>query len=358
MIKTVVKSGRKELLETACDRERVAILFNPASGAQKAEIRRARLEQLARAAGLTGELGITDHERGATPLAEKAVADGMERLLVCGGDGSLAEAAGVLAGTPVALAALPGGTGNLIALNLGLPTDRGAALRLALTGAARPVDVGRANGQAFLLMAGMGLDAHMIRDANRALKDRLGVLAYFVAALRNLRRRPVRYAITIDGRHIVRRGNSVLVANMGKITGGLKLVPGADPEDGLLEVVILRADGLGKLALLLARTWVGRHAGDPLLEIYRGREILIETTSPQPVQFDGNLLPPTTRLHACVEPQALPIVRPPGGEATRASATVPVVIARYFRAAWGLLAGGVRSRISSSHVLAGLTPRS
>jgi diacylglycerol kinase (ATP) len=340
MIDTTPTHDEKALLEVACDRERVAILFNPASGAQDGEARRAALERLARDAGLSCELGVTDRDRGATPLAEQAVRDGMERLLVSGGDGSLTEAAGALAGSPVALAALPGGTGNLLALNLGLPTDPEAAMRLALTGEALPLDVGRANGRVFLLMAGMGLDAHMVHDADRRLKDRLGVLAYFLAALRHLGRRPVRYEITLDGQVLYRRAKTVLVANLGRITGGLELVPGADPDDGWLEVVILRAENLWDLILLAARALVGRHVDDPMLEIYPAKEITIETATPQPVQIDGNELEPTTQLHVRVEPGALRLVRAPAAEASVSLAARPVVaLARNVSTAWGLLAG-------------------
>ena len=314
MTETAAPPDEKQLIEAACDRERVAIIFNPASGTQDGETRRAALEELARGVGLTCELGLTDRDRGATPLAEQAVADGMERLLVSGGDGSITEAAAALAGTPVALAVLPGGTGNLLALNLGLPADPEAAVRVALTGEARPLDVGRANDAVFVLMAAWA-DAHMVRDADRQLKDRLGVLAYFVAAVRNLGRRPVRYAITLDGRTIHRRAKTVMVANLGRITGGLELVPGADPEDGRLDVAILRAEGLWDLALLAGRALVGRHADDPSLEFYQAREILIETPAPQPVQIDGNEQPPTARLHVRVEPGALRLVRAPTTEA-------------------------------------------
>jgi diacylglycerol kinase (ATP) len=340
MVEAVDSQGGKELLESVCDLERVAIIFNPASGVQDAETRRATLQQLARDAGLTCELGITDVDRGAAPLAEQAVADGMERLLVSGGDGSLTEAAHALAGSRTALAVLPGGTGNLLALNLGLPTDPDAAVRLALTGEARPMDVGRANGAAFLLMAGMGLDAHMVRDADRELKDRLGVLAYFIAAFRNLGRGPVRYAITLDGRLLYRRAKTVLVANMGKITGGLELVPGADPEDGLLDVVILRAQGFWDLTRLAGLALLGRHVDDPGVEIHKAREILIVTVLPQPVQIDGNELEPTTRLHVQVEPGALRVVRAPTVEDNIPLVARPVVaLARNVGIAWALLAG-------------------
>jgi diacylglycerol kinase (ATP) len=303
--------GEAKLLETACDRERVAIIFNPASGSEDSETRRTTLEELARAAGLSCELTETDQDQGAAPLAQQAVADGMERVLVSGGDGSVMEAAGAVAGTGVALAVLPGGTANLLSHNLGLPTDAEAAMRVALTGEARPMDVGRANGTVFTIMAGMGMDAAMVRDADRELKDRLGVLAYFVAVLRNIRRPPLRYLITIDGRRLRRRAQTVLVANLGRITGGVELVLEADPGDGRLEVAILRAHGLWDLAVLAGRTLLKRQRGDPRLEVHRGRQIVIETGSPQPVQLDGNEVPPTTRLEIHVEPGALQIVRAP-----------------------------------------------
>jgi diacylglycerol kinase (ATP) len=335
--------GEVQLLETACERERVAIIFNPASGSEDSETRRAQLEELTVAAGLTCELRETDRDQGAAPLARAAREAGMERVLISGGDGSVMEAADVLAGSEVALAVLPGGTGNLLALNLGLPTETDAAVELALTGRARPLDVGRANDNVFLVMAGIGWDARMIRDAGRELKDRLGALAYFLSAWRNMGQPPIRFTITIDGQRLVRRAQSVLVANLGRITGGLELVPGADPEDGLLDVAILRAQGVRELAVILWRGLIGQRRSDVLLEIRRGREIVIETELPQAVQLDGNEAEPATRLEVRVEPGALQLVRAPTtdeqGRPLPESPQTP--LARGASAAlWPLLLGG------------------
>lgn len=94
----------------------------------------------------------------------------------------MAEAAHVLAGTTTSLAVVPSGSANLLALNLGIPTDREGAMRLALAGQAHPTDVARTTLGAFVIAAGMGLDARIMRDADRTLKDRYGHLAYFMAA--------------------------------------------------------------------------------------------------------------------------------------------------------------------------------
>ncbi|MCA1597057.1 MAG: diacylglycerol kinase, partial [Chloroflexi bacterium] len=258
--------GVKELLESTCDLERVAVVFNPASGVEDLTTRRSGLEKLVRGAGLQCELTETDKDTGAAPLARKAVEDRMERVLVSGGDGSVTEAADILAGTDVTLGVLPGGTGNLLALNLGIPADSERALDLALKGQPRAIDVGRANGKVFLILAGMGADARMIRDADRETKQRLGVMAYFLAALRQIRRQRVRYTIRIDGRTLVRRAMTVMVANLGRITAGVELVPGCDPYDGLLEVAILRVRGPIDIAALALSVLLGSRRRD-LLEV-------------------------------------------------------------------------------------------
>ncbi|HET6384693.1 MAG TPA: diacylglycerol kinase family protein [Armatimonadota bacterium] len=307
----------RELLETTCDLERVAIVFNPVSGTLDGEARRLTLETAARGAGLKCDLVETDKVAGARPLAEQAVRDGMERLLVSGGDGSATEAADALTGSGVTLALLPSGTGNLLALNLGIPTDCEEAMRLALTGQPRPFDVGRANGAAFLIMAGMGVDARMVHDADRAAKRRLGVLAYFIAAWRHLGRRFVFYTVIIDGRRIRRIAQSVIVANVGKITGGIEMVPGASPRDGLLDVAILRARGPIQMASLATRALLGRNRSDNLLEIHRGKRIVIQTPRPQLIEIDGNEVTPSNRLEITIEPSSLQLICPePAGAST------------------------------------------
>jgi YegS/Rv2252/BmrU family lipid kinase len=314
-----------ELLEGECrPQQQVAIIFNPASGNADPGTRRGKLEELAQAAGLTCDLTETDREKGAAPLAQEAVNDGMERVLVSGGDGSMAEAAGALAGTDSALAVIPGGTGNLLAVNLGLPTDPKEAMDLALNGEAKPTDVGRANGQVFLIMAGMGADARMIREADREMKNRLGPLAYFLTAFRNLGRTRVTYRVTIDGRRFRRRAHTVLVANLGRVTGGVELVPNTGPDNGMLEVAILRARGFWGLAQVAVNAMLGRTRSDNLFEIHHGREVLIRTARPQPVQLDGNDAGATTRLEVHVEPGALRVVRPAEG-AANTHALVPQI---------------------------------
>jgi YegS/Rv2252/BmrU family lipid kinase len=300
----------QELLESTCDRERVGVIFNPVSGTDDPNARRSSLEALVREAGLTCGLTETDADRGAGPLAQQAVTDGMERVIVAGGDGSVTEAAHALVGTETSLAVVPGGTGNLLALNLDIPTDPKAAMRLALAGEVQPLDAGRANGTVFLVAAGMGLDARTMRDADRSLKDRYGKLAYAIAGLRNLGRRHTLFTITIDGRRMYRYGQTVLVANLSQVVAGMELVPDSDPDDGLLDVVILRTRRIRDLATLALRALLGQTRSDDLLEVHHGRHVLVETARPEPVQLDGDEIGALTRLEVTVEPSGLRLVRP------------------------------------------------
>lgn len=299
-----------QLVETTPASERVAFIFNPVSGTQDPTARRNRLEQLAQEEGLTCELDETDLKEGATLPAQQAVRDGVGRIIVSGGDGSIAEAAEVVAGTDVVLGVVPGGTGNLLALNLGLSTDPAAAMHTAAGGTIRAIDVGRANGRVFLIVAGIGADAQMVQDADRDLKRRWGVLAYFIAAWRNLGRPLGRYRITIDGQTFYRRAQTILIGNMGKITGGVELIPGADPADGMFDVAVIRARHFRDVAIVALRAILGRHQTDSLTQTFRGRRITIETNRPQPIEVDGNDIGETRRLDITLQPLALKLACP------------------------------------------------
>jgi YegS/Rv2252/BmrU family lipid kinase len=299
-----------ELLEAERHLKRVEVLFNPVCGTRDAEVRRWEVQRQVQVAGLGCNLATTEPGEGATKLAQQAVAGGMERILVCGGDGSMAEAAEALVGSSTALGVIPGGTANLLALNLGLPSDPEEATRYALTAPAYPTDIGRANGSVFLLMVGMGADAQMIRDTDREAKKRLGVYAYLRAAKRHLGRRFTFYTITIDGKRIRRRAQTVLVANLGRLTAGVELVPGTNPDDGLLEVAVVRARGVRDIAVVAARGILRRQQNDRRLEILRGKQIVIQTRRSQPIHRDGDPMPHANRLEVTVDPASLRIVRP------------------------------------------------
>ncbi|WP_328923364.1 diacylglycerol kinase family protein [Streptomyces sp. NBC_00190] len=261
--------------------------------------------------------------------AHVAEAD-IDLVVVCGGDGTVRACADVVAGTGVPLAIVPCGTGNLLARNLGLPSDPAEALREALSGEAVGLDVGRVRGDGlpparFMVMAGAGFDAAMVGDASARLKKHLGWAAYVISALRHLRDPRMRLSIRLDGgAPLERRARVVVIGNVGSLQGGLPLLPDARPDSGRLEVVLLDPHGVtGWLAAagrLVSRAHTGRPArasggpdrpvaGDPL-EYFSAARIDLSFARPQPRELDGDAFAAGIRLIAEVEPGALRVCLP------------------------------------------------
>ncbi|HEX4728717.1 MAG TPA: diacylglycerol kinase family protein, partial [Jatrophihabitans sp.] len=216
---------------------RVAVVANPAKVADLAELKR---EVAERCAGEFGWWETTEQDTGAGQ-AKAAVADGAELVLVCGGDGTTAACAGALADTGVAMAVVPAGTGNLLARNLGIPLALPDSLDVAFGEHERQLDVLDTGELRYLVMAGLGFDAALIRDTDEDLKAKVGWLAYLGGLLRAIRgRHRTRYEITIDDQPpLHRRAIGVLVANVGQLQGGITLLPNARPDDGQLDVITL-----------------------------------------------------------------------------------------------------------------------
>ncbi|HWU06048.1 MAG TPA: diacylglycerol kinase family protein [Streptomyces sp.] len=258
---------------------------------------------------------------------ERAVREGAALVVVCGGDGTVRAAAEALAGTGIPLAVVPCGTGNLLARNLGLPVKPAQALAVALRGVPHRLDLGRIEGDGmppahFTVMAGAGLDAAMLESTSDRAKALLGWPAYVMAGLRELRAPRMRLTVGIDGARPLRRtGRMVLIANTGKVQGGAALVPAAEPDDGLLDLMILDPRGpAGWLSAVasLARRWpegrTGRADGSPPVEYFTFRHADIRFEEAQPRELDGDPVPPGRRLTAQVRPGALTVLMPDGGE--------------------------------------------
>jgi len=295
---------------------RVAVVFNPVSG-HVPPGRRARAVRAALAhAGAEVTWLETSADDPGTGAAARAVRDGAEVVLVSGGDGTVMACAAALAHTGVPLAVLPGGTGNLFAANLGIPTELARAVEVALTGARRPIDVGVDGDARFLVMAGIGVDAAMLAATAPTLKRRLGWLAYVRSALGALRYPEDWFTLAVDGGvPIRRRASCVLVANLGRIQGGVRIVRGARPDDGFLDVAVIRARSVSDWVQVASRVVAGGRWGAVRVETFRARRIEVRSATPQPIEYDGDVRPPLDRLRVEVDPAALLVCVPRAGHA-------------------------------------------
>ena len=237
--------------------------------------------------------------------AEAAVARQVDLVIACGGDGTVTACAEGVAGTGVPLAVIPLGTGNLLARNVGVPMGLEEALKVALGGVQRPIDAGRANGSLFVVMAGLGLDARMLDDTSEPAKKRFGWLAYALTAVRHLADRPMKVTVQVDGgRRRQFRSSAVVVGNVGWLQGGVPLLPDAQPDDGVLDVVVLISRGLAGWLAVAADILLRRPAHGGTHRI-RFSELQVTLDSEQPWELDGEVMGSTRRLRVVAEPGAL-----------------------------------------------------
>lgn len=272
------------------------------------------------AAGWRAELAATTGPGDARLLAADAVTQGMDVVAVFGGDGTTMQAAASLVGTGVSLGVIPGGTGNLLAGNLRIPSAPAKAAQALVSARPRPFDLGRmerADGAHYFAVAcGAGYDARVMAGTLSEHKRRWGMGAYVATTLRLLSEiRSTDHVITIDGVEYDASAAMVLVANCGEVIPPyVRLGAGIRPDDGLLDVVVVRADSFGQS---LRAVWdILRMAPDvegldTFVGYARGREIRVESEPVHPVQLDGE---PggETPFTATVVPHAITIMVPGG----------------------------------------------
>jgi diacylglycerol kinase (ATP) len=248
----------------------------------------------------------------APDCARRAVKHGADLIFVWGGDGTVQRCIDALAGTGAVMAILPAGTANLLATNLGIPSgDVAAAVQTGLHGRHRPLDTGTVNGEHFAVMAGAGFDARMIADADRAMKDRLGRVAYLYTGARNLTARRVRATVDVDGeRFFEGRVSCVLAANVGKVLGGIEAFDGAQPDDGLLELGVVTAKNPAEWARTLGKLALGRAERSPFVEVTRGSEFRIGFASKLPYELDGGARGTVRKMRIKVRPRSITVCVP------------------------------------------------
>jgi YegS/Rv2252/BmrU family lipid kinase len=236
---------------------------------------------------------------------------GAELLFVWGGDGMVQRCVDAAAGSEAAVAIIPAGTANLFASNLGIPKDVRAAVDVGLHGSRRRFDLGKINGEHFAVMAGAGMDALMIRDADGALKNRFGRAAYVLTGARRIGIRRVATRVRLDGdKWFDGKASCVLIGNVGRVMGNIPVFPGGSPTDGLLDIGIVTAEGRWQWTRTLARTAFGKGRESPFVEVARGRKIEVRFSKSIPYELDGGDRKATRRLQVKVKPEAVTICVP------------------------------------------------
>jgi diacylglycerol kinase (ATP) len=278
-----------------------AVIINPVSGARGRREAARRRRELAHAVlaadGIPGEVFLTTAAQHARTLARDAVDRGARLVIAWGGDGTVNEVASVLAFGPAALGVVPAGSGNGLARTLGVPWSPAEALRVALRGADRLIDVGELGGRLFVNVAGIGLDAEVALRFNTHARERRGLLPYLALGLQSVLRDSARdYTIRLDGEPVRRRALLVFCANGQQYGSGARMIPGARLDDGVLDLMVVGDRPR------LARLWLARRvltgslpaAPDVLVRQVRSFEVTADGplrfhVDGEPVLGDGTL---------------------------------------------------------------------
>jgi diacylglycerol kinase family enzyme len=324
---------------------RAAIIYNPV----KVEIDELKAALASAEAMHTWDdslwLATTEDDPGEGQAAE-AIAANVDVVIAAGGDGTVRAVAEGLSKSGIPLTLLPSGTGNLLARNLDLElNDLESSVETAFAGVDRAIDVGlidlrRQEGtvdrHAFLVMAGLGIDAQMIENTDPALKKRAGWLAYVQAITTSLRdgnELHVRYRLD-SGRTRRATAHTFIVGNCGTLPANMMLMPDATIDDGILDIVMLRPQGaLGWVRIwvrvawengILRRTRTGRRLlGDakPIQPLHYETSETVEASfgRPETIELDGDTFGEVTAIRASVDAGGL-LVRMPQKAAEKVSA--------------------------------------
>ncbi len=209
------------------------------------------------------------------------------------------------------MAIIPAGTANLLASNLGIPTDIEGAVVTGLHGRPRRLDVARLNGERFAVMAGAGFDADMIKAADGGLKDKLGRAAYVWTGAKSLRIPPFKAKIEVDGSPWYKGSAScILAGNVGALFGGMQVFADAEPDDGLLDLAVVTADGVVQRARTVGRTIAGHPDRSPFVRVTKGRKITVKLDRKVLYELDGGARTKVKAYELEIEPGAITVCVP------------------------------------------------
>lgn len=289
----------------------VGLIYNPVAGDTAF---RHRVDQVIATLQTGGILVIpyrTTAPGDAAIGAEKLIAQGCTALLVAGGDGTIHQVVNTLVQKQVdiPLGVFPAGTANDFAAQLGLPKDPVAVCNLVLENQVRRVDLGQVNDRVFVNVASAGALTDVSYNIDLGLKNTLGKLGYYLKGLEQLPRlRPIEMEIQMDN-HIISGPISLLLVLNGGWAGGFQLVPNANMQDGLLDVLIVKACQWTEFIGLFLKLFRGEHINDPKVSFYRTDSLTVKSTTTIETDVDGEQ-GPHFPWRVGVLPGKLPIFAP------------------------------------------------
>jgi diacylglycerol kinase (ATP) len=286
------------------------IILNPASGGGVDDSKIKIIKDKAIELGWVGDFVLTTKDKDAGKIAEEHISRGITHIVICGGDGSVREVTKVLVNKNVTLGIIPVGTGNIYAKILGIPINIEDAVFVAFYGKEKKVDVGKANDSFFNLVAGVGIDVNTMRQTSKTMKSKFGIVSYFWNGLKELYKHSKRYRVILDDKQTyVYKATSILVANIGKTTAGIKIAPDAGPTSGDLNVGILQANTLFSWINIAVDAIRGNLDRSPHYQILEAKHVVIYPLKGSVAyECDGDVFQPTDKLDVTIYPKSVTVL--------------------------------------------------
>jgi diacylglycerol kinase (ATP) len=293
--------------------KKVHFIINPASGRMEPIL--PVINEVMAETGIDWDVSITKKAGDGTRLARALVDQNVDLIAVYGGDGTLMEVITGMTGSGVPLGILPGGTGNVLATELGIPGNIKEGCLLITEGPSelRAIDLGQFNKRFFTQRTSYGYETEMVKGAKRKTKNRFGRLAYFLSSMGALQNLKIAdYDVLVDGQKHHEQGITCIVANSGNMGFSSKftLDKTIDVSDGLLDVLVVKKAHPGLLKYLYKNLTRGDPPEDhELVAHWQGRDVKVSSRPHQVVQCDGEVLGKVP-IHAKVIPHAIEILVP------------------------------------------------
>lgn len=271
--------------------DRYFFIINPVAGTGKASKAFDLIESELKERNIDYDYAVSLYAGHTVELTKTALENGEKCIVSVGGDGTLREIAGAMAGSGATLGIVPCGTGNDFAKALGIrPNDASFALKTLLSGRPKRVDAGMANEEFFINVSGFGFDADVIANTEKFKKKLNGMLPYMMGIIQSLiKLRTLDLTITANGQTMSQKAIMIAVANGTHYGGGMNVAPFADPSDGMLDIYIVKAVSKLTFLALLPKFIRGKHTKLRQIIYFRASEVSVDCKQHSLINLDGSL---------------------------------------------------------------------
>lgn len=286
---------------------RVCFIYNPISGVRRLKSLEDLVRQNLDLNRFDYTIQVTSSPKDAMRLATTAVQDNFDIIVAVGGDGTINEIVQGMGNTPLMLGIIPTGSGNGLARHLEIPLEPEKAIKLINNLNTRTIDIASINGYPFASIAGLGFDAR-VANKYRKLKKR-GFYGYFrVVMMEFFRYREREYTLSFNDQKINRRALLLSIANSNQFGYNTIIAPTAKPDDGLLDIVIVKKFPLSEIPRMIGLLFTGKIDQSSYIESYKTTEIFIVRKRGKRVNIDGEAIKMGKEISVRIQPAAIKVI--------------------------------------------------